>query len=122
MISNQGFKLHPEAARDITDIWEYKRRKIFVPLPVCARTSWIPYASSYPSHIKATNDRILLHVPCDSRPWATISLPMRPMKSPFSSLLYFMGNAIHTSLQPFSVAGSKSLLQSHRDTATLEPR
>jgi plasmid stabilization system protein ParE len=23
MISNQGFKLHPEAARDITDIWEY---------------------------------------------------------------------------------------------------
>jgi plasmid stabilization system protein ParE len=34
MISNQGFKLHPEAARDITDIWEYKRRKIFVPLRV----------------------------------------------------------------------------------------
>jgi len=23
MISDQGFKLHPEAARDITDIWEY---------------------------------------------------------------------------------------------------
>jgi toxin ParE1/3/4 len=23
MTSNQGFKLHPEAARDITDIWEY---------------------------------------------------------------------------------------------------
>lgn len=23
MTSDQGFKLHPEAARDITDIWEY---------------------------------------------------------------------------------------------------
>jgi plasmid stabilization system protein ParE len=27
MISDQGFKLHPEAARDITDIWEYIARE-----------------------------------------------------------------------------------------------
>src|SRR5579864_1349717 len=58
MTSEQGFKLHPEAARDITDIWEYIAEENPFAAGVCARISWMLSANLYPSHIKVTNEQI----------------------------------------------------------------
>lgn len=96
MTANQGFKLHPEAARDITDIWEYIAeenpraatrvredildtiRKL-VPFPYQGHKR--PDLTSHPLRFQTVRNYLIAYA---------------PMKSPFSSLLYFMGTAIPT--------------------------
>jgi len=54
MSEDQGFVLHPQAAQDITDIWEFSPRLTRWLLAVSAKTSWPPSAHWYLFPIKVT--------------------------------------------------------------------
>jgi hypothetical protein len=45
---DQGFELHPEAAQDITCIWEYIAEDSPGRQVVSAKTSWVPSVGWFP--------------------------------------------------------------------------
>jgi hypothetical protein len=53
-MSDTGFILHPEAALDITEIWEYIASDNRRPLGICARASWKRSETLSRFHISAT--------------------------------------------------------------------
>jgi plasmid stabilization system protein ParE len=81
MNAEQGFHLHPGAAQDITDIWEF----IAKDSPLAARRVREDILESVRKLsaflIRATNGLILRRDRCGSKPYAIIWLSMLLMRS-----------------------------------------
>jgi plasmid stabilization system protein ParE len=86
MTSDQGFKLHPEAARDITEIWEYIVEENPLAAGRVREDILTLFANSCPFQIKVTNDRTSPHSRCGSRLCAITSSPTHLKKSRSLSL------------------------------------
>jgi len=84
MTSDRVFKLHPEAARDITDIWEYIAKDNPLAAGRVREDILDAIRKLVPFPHQGRKRLISLHVRCGSRPCAITSSLTRPMKSRFS--------------------------------------
>jgi plasmid stabilization system protein ParE len=92
MTSNQGFKLHPEAARDITDIWEYIAEENPLAAGRVREDILDAIRKLVPFPDKATDGRILAHSRYVTRLYAITSSPTRLKKKPLLVIAVLHGS------------------------------
>ena len=83
MTAEQGFKLHPGAASDITSIWEFIAKDNPLAAKRVRENILDAIRKLVPFPIKATNAEISPHDQCVFRRYAIILSPTHPTKSRF---------------------------------------